>query len=42
MLQTHGCAFLQLAHPGGLLQLLREDLVQLHPAPLDDLPLNLC
>lgn len=41
MQETPGCALLQLAHPGGLLQFLREDLVQLHPAPLDDLPLDL-
>lgn len=41
MQKTPGCALLQLAHPGGLLQFLREDLVQLHPTPLDDLPLDL-
>lgn len=41
MLETPGCALLQLAHPGGLLQLLGENLVQLYPAPLDDLPLDL-
>lgn len=42
MLKTLGCALLQLAHPGGLLQFLRENLVQFHAAPLDDLPLDLC
>lgn len=41
MLKTLGCALLQLAHPGCLLQFLRENLVQLNPAPLDDLPLDL-
>lgn len=41
MLKALGCALLQLAHPGGLLHFLRENLVQLHPAPLDDLPLDL-
>lgn len=40
MLKTLGCALLQLAHSGGLLQLLGENLMQLHPAPLDDLPLD--
>lgn len=41
MQKTPGCALVQLAYPGGLLQFLREDLVQLHSAPLDDLPLDL-
>lgn len=41
MQKTPGCALLQLAHPSGLLQLLGEDLVQLHPTPLYDLPLDL-
>lgn len=41
MLKTPGCTLHQLAHPGSLLQLLRENLVQLHPAPLNDLPLDL-
>lgn len=41
MLKTLGCTLLQLAHPGGLLQFLGENLMELHPAPLDDLPLHL-
>lgn len=41
VLKTLGSALLQLAHPGGLLQFLRENLVQFHSAPLDDLPLDL-
>lgn len=41
MLKTLGSALLQLAHPGGLLQFLRENLVQFNSAPLDDLPLDL-
>lgn len=42
MLKTLGCALLQLAHPHGLFQFLREDLVELHPTPLNDLSLDLC
>lgn len=42
VLKTCNCAPLQLAHPGGLLQFLRENLVQFHPSPLNDLPLDLC
>lgn len=41
MQKTCGSALLQFAHPGGLLQFLREDLVQLHPTPLNHLPLDL-
>lgn len=41
VLKTLGCALLQLSHSGGLLQFLRENLVQFNPAPLDDLPLDL-
>lgn len=41
VLKTLGSALFQLAHPGGLLQFLRENLVQFHSAPLDDLPLDL-
>lgn len=41
MQQVVGHVPLHLAHAGGLLQLLREDLVQLHTAPHHDLPLDL-
>lgn len=41
MLKTLGSALLQLTHSGGLLQFLRENLVQFYSAPLDDLPLDL-
>lgn len=40
MLKAFYCVLLQLAHPGGLLQLFCEDLVQLYPPPLNDLPLD--
>ena len=40
MLQALGRAPLQLAHPGGLLQLLTEDLVELLPPPLCEAPLH--
>ena len=36
VLQALGRALLQLAHPRGLLQLLTEDLVELHPPPLGE------
>lgn len=41
VLKALGCAPLHFAHAGGLLQFFRENLVQFHPAPLNDLPLDL-
>lgn len=41
VLKTLGCAPLHFTHPGGLLQFFRENFVQFHPAPLNDLPLDL-
>lgn len=41
MQETFCCALLQLVHPHGLFQFLGEDLVQLHPSALNDLPLDL-